>query len=77
VILYLQAIIFIQGANEKRPFKTQWLFKSMMNLILLGNGKIEFPLGASYFAKGEPIDFESKNTNSRLLSVSKNKDRLL
>jgi hypothetical protein len=26
--------------------------------LILGNGKIEVAMGASYFANGEPIDFE-------------------
>ena len=29
------------------------------NELILGNGKIETYLGASYFAKGQPIDFEN------------------
>lgn len=50
---------FIQGANEKKTFKNPMAFLKNGNELILGNGKIEFSLGASYFAKGEPIDFES------------------
>jgi hypothetical protein len=42
----------------KRHLKPNGFFKNG-NELILGNGKIEFSLGASYFAKGEPIDFES------------------
>ena len=49
---------FIQGANEKKTFKNPMAFLKNGNELILGNGKIEFSLGASYFAKGEPIDFE-------------------
>jgi hypothetical protein len=49
---------FIQGANEKKTFKNPMAFLKNGNELILGNGKIEFSLGASYFAKDEPIDFE-------------------
>ncbi|MBX9889231.1 MAG: hypothetical protein K2Y30_14985 [Flavobacteriaceae bacterium] len=50
---------FIQGTNEKKTFKNPMAFLKNGNELILGNGKIEFALGASYFAKGEPIDFEN------------------
>jgi hypothetical protein len=50
---------FIQGANEKKTFKNPMAFLKSGDELILGNGKIEFSLGASYFAKGEPIDFEN------------------
>ncbi|MFT5253215.1 MAG: hypothetical protein ACI87N_002245, partial [Flavobacteriales bacterium] len=42
---------FIQGANEKKTFKNPMAFLKNGNELILGNGKIEFSLGASYFAK--------------------------
>jgi hypothetical protein len=50
---------FIQGTNEKKTFKNPMAFLKSGDELILGNGKIEFSLGASYFAKGEPIDFEN------------------
>jgi hypothetical protein len=50
---------FIQGTNEKVVFKNPMAFLKRDNGLILGNGKIETYLGASYFAKGEPIDFEN------------------
>ena len=49
---------FIQGTNEKVVFKNPMAFLKKGNELILGNGKIVTYLGASYFAKGEPIDFE-------------------
>ena len=50
---------FIQGTNDKVVFKNPMAFLKKGNELILGNGKIETYLGASYFAKGEPIDFEN------------------
>lgn len=50
---------FIQGTNEKVVFKNPMAFLKKGNELILGNGKIETYMGTSYFAKGEPIDFES------------------
>jgi hypothetical protein len=50
---------FIQGDNTKKTFKNPMAFLKSGDELILGNGKIEFSLGASYFAKGEPIDFEN------------------
>jgi hypothetical protein len=55
VIHYLQAIPLFK-VLMKRHLKPNGFFKNG-NELILGNGKIEFSLGASYFAKG--IDFES------------------
>ena len=49
---------FIQGGYEKRTFKNPMAFLRKDNQFILGNGKIQTTMGASYFVKGEPIDFE-------------------
>ena len=49
---------FIQGDNEKITYKNPMAFLKRGNEFILGNGKIETTMGASYFVKGEPIDFE-------------------
>ena len=49
---------FIQGGYEKRTFKNPMAFLKRDNQFILGNGKIQTTMGASYFVKGEPIDFE-------------------
>ena len=50
---------FIQGTNDKVVFKNPMAFLKSGKELILGNGKIITYLGASYFAKGEPIDFEN------------------
>jgi hypothetical protein len=49
---------FIQGGYEKKTYKNPMAFLKKADELILGNGKIEVAMGASYFAKGEPIDFE-------------------
>ena len=49
---------FIQGANEKITYKNPMAFLKRGNELILGNGKIQTTMGASYFVKGSPIDFE-------------------
>lgn len=49
---------FIQGANEKKTYKNPMAFLKRGNELILGNGKIQTTMGASYFVKGSPIDFE-------------------
>ncbi|MFV8372629.1 hypothetical protein [Flavobacterium sp. LB2P74] len=49
---------FIQGANEKITYKNPMAFLKRGNALVLGNGKIQTTMGASYFVKGSPIDFE-------------------
>lgn len=49
---------FIQGDYDKKTFKNPMAFLKRGNELILGNGKIETTMGASYFVKGEPIDFE-------------------
>lgn len=51
------AYTFIQGANDKVTFKNPMAFLKRANELILGNGKIETTMGASYFVKGSPIDF--------------------
>ena len=50
---------FIQGANDKLTFKNPMAFLKKGNELILGNGKIQTTMGASYFVKGEPIDFDN------------------
>lgn len=49
---------FTQGANVERIFKNPIAILKRGDTLVLGNGKIETYLGASYFAKGQPIDFD-------------------
>ena len=53
------AYTFIQGANDKVTFKNPMAFLKRGDEFILGNGKIETTMGASYFVKGEPIDFDN------------------
>lgn len=50
---------FIQGTNDKVIFKNPMAFLKSGKELILGNGKVMTYLGTSYFAKGEPIDFEN------------------
>jgi hypothetical protein len=50
--------IFIQGTNNEKTYKNPMAFLKRGNQLILGNGKIENTMGASYFVKGEPIDFD-------------------
>ncbi|MFV5694945.1 hypothetical protein ACM55G_05835 [Flavobacterium sp. LB3P122] len=49
---------FIQGTYDKITYKNPMAFLKRGNELILGNGKIETTMGASYFVKGVPIDFE-------------------
>lgn len=49
---------FTQGANKKITFKNPMAFLKRGNELILGNGEIINSMGASYFAKGKPIDFD-------------------
>lgn len=49
---------FIQGGYEKKTYKNPMAFLKKENQLILGNGQIETSMGASYFVKGTPIDFE-------------------
>jgi hypothetical protein len=49
---------FTQGDNKNITFKNPMAFLKKADTLVLGNGKIITSMGASYFAKGEPIDFE-------------------
>jgi len=49
---------FIQGTYDKITYKNPMAFLKRGNELILGNGKIETVMGASYFVKGVPIDFE-------------------
>jgi hypothetical protein len=50
---------FTLVANDKIIYKNPMAFLKRGNELILGNGKIETYLGASYFVKGQPIDFDS------------------
>jgi hypothetical protein len=50
---------FTQGGNKEKTYKNPMAFLKRENQLILGNGKIQTTMGASDFAKGEPIDFES------------------
>jgi hypothetical protein len=49
---------FVQGGYEKKTYKNPMAFLKKGEELILGNGKIEFVMGASSFIKGEPIDFD-------------------
>ena len=49
---------FIQGTYDKLTYKNPMAFLKRGNELILGNGKIGTTMGASFFVKGEPIDFE-------------------
>ena len=53
------AYTFIQGANDKTTFKNPMALLKRGNQLILGNGEIETTMGASYFVKGKPIDFDN------------------
>ena len=50
---------FIQGDNKKVTFKNPMAFLKRGEQLILGNGKMQTTMGATYFVKGSPIDFES------------------
>jgi hypothetical protein len=49
---------FSETANKKVVFKNPLALLKKENQLILGNGEIETTMGASYFIKGKPIDFE-------------------
>lgn len=49
---------FIQGGYEKKTYKNPMAFLKSGEQLILGNGEIATSMGASYFVKGKPIDFE-------------------
>jgi hypothetical protein len=49
---------FVSG-TDKALYKNPMALLKKGNELILGNGKIETYLGTSYFAKGQPIDFEN------------------
>ena len=50
---------FIQADNKKITFKNPMAFLKRGEQLILGNGKMQTTLGATYFVKASPIDFES------------------
>jgi hypothetical protein len=52
------AYTFIQDGYKKITYKNPMAFLKRGNELILGNGQIETTMGASYFAKGKPIDFD-------------------
>jgi hypothetical protein len=49
---------FSEANNKKVVFKNPLALLKKENQLILGNGEIETTMGASYFVKGKPIDFE-------------------
>jgi hypothetical protein len=49
---------FIEGDNTKVTFKNPMAFLKRGDSLVLGNGKMQTTMGATYFVKGEPIDFD-------------------
>lgn len=50
---------FIQGDDKKVTFKNPMAFLKRGDQLILGNGKMQTTMGATYFVKDSPIDFES------------------
>jgi hypothetical protein len=50
---------FTEGTNKKITFKNPMAFLKRGNDLILGNGKMQTTMGATYFVKSSPIDFES------------------
>jgi hypothetical protein len=50
---------FIQGDDKKITFKNPMAFLKRGEQLILGNGKMLNTMGATYFDKSSPIDFES------------------
>lgn len=49
---------FILGENKGRTFKNPIALLKKDSMLIFGNGKIETNMGASYFSKTTPIDFD-------------------
>lgn len=49
---------FIESTNDKITFKNPMALLKKGNELILGNGEMETTMGATYFVKGKPIDFE-------------------
>ena len=55
----LVSYTYIDEGNEKVTYKNPMAFLKKDSLLVLGNGKLETSMGATYFVKGEPIDYEN------------------
>lgn len=53
----LVSYTFIDEGNDKVTYKNPMAFLKKGSELILGNGKMETTMGATYFVKGEPIDF--------------------
>jgi len=49
---------FTQNGIKNKTFKNPMAFLKRGNELIVGNGEIETTMGASYFVKGTPIDFD-------------------
>ena len=49
---------FTNTSNKNITYKNPMAFLKKDNLLILGNGEIETTMGASYFVKDKPIDFD-------------------
>ncbi|WP_367754607.1 hypothetical protein [Flavobacterium sp. WC2430] len=58
---------FYQGADKAKIFTNPMAFLKRGDSLILGNGKIEYYFGKSYFVKGQPIDYD--NVKYKLTSV--------
>ena len=50
---------FYQGADKVKIFSNPMAFLKRGDELVLGNGKIEYYFGKSYFVKGQPIDYDN------------------
>ena len=55
--LFTSYTYFVDG-NKKMTYKNPMAFLKRGDELILGNGEIEYALGASYFIEGKPIDFD-------------------
>jgi hypothetical protein len=54
--LFTSYTYFVDG-NKKMTYKNPMAFLKQGDKLILGNGEIEYALGASYFIEGKAIDF--------------------
>lgn len=52
------AYTFVLESNKEMTYKNPMAFLKRGDQLILGNGEIETTMGASYFVKGKPIDFD-------------------
>jgi hypothetical protein len=54
---------YYEEGNKSKTYKNPMAFLKRGNELILGNGKIDYALGGSYFVKDQPIDFDNVKYN--------------